>query len=292
MTATAAVPAAAPARANPARRGPGVARVVAAEWSKLTSLRSPAAIAVVTVAVSGVLTWLSANASSTDPGFDPMGSVATGLPLAQVGLLVLGVLVGTGEFSTGTFRTTFTAVPRRLPVLVAQLVVTAAAAVVVSVLAVAAAVVGLLPAAGSRAMTLDLAGGGTPQLLAGMTVQLVAMALLGLALGALLRRTVPAVVAGVVLVLVLPVVLVLASDPGIGGAPPVGVAEVARPEVTAVGTVTAVLPGGAVTFLVPDAGTFDGAPDLGVGGGVAVLAVWVLVPLGVAAVRLRARDLV
>ncbi|MBB2924453.1 ABC transporter permease subunit [Cellulomonas cellasea] len=289
MTATAAAPVRAGAR--PARRGPSLPRVVAAEWTKLTSLRSPAAIGVVTVTVSGVLTWLSANASSTDPGFDPTGSLGTGLPLAQVGLLVLGVLVATGEFSTGTFRTTFTAVPRRLPVLVAQLVVTAAAALVVSVLAVAAAVVGLLPAAGSRGMTLDLAGGGTPQLLVGMTLQLVAMALLGLALGALLRRTVPAVVAAVVLVLVLPVALMLASDPGLGGAPPVGV-EYTEPEVTAVSTVTAVLPGGAVTYLVPDAGGVPGAPDLGVGGGVAVLAAWVLVPLGVAAVRLRARDLV
>lgn len=290
MTATAAAPTPAPSRALPARRGPSLGRVVAAEWSKLTSLRSPAAIAVASVAVSGVLTWLAANASSTDPGFDPMGSLGTGLPLAQVGLLVLGVLIGTGEHSTGTFRSTFTAVPRRLPVLVAQVVVTAAAALVVSVLAVAAAVVGLLPAAGSRGMTLDLAGGGTPELLAGMSVQLVVMALLGLALGALLRRSVPAVVAAVVLVLVLPVALLLASDPGIGGAAPVGAVD--EPEVTAVGTATAVLPGGAATYLVPDAGGFDGAPDLGVAGGAAVLAVWVLVPLGVAAVRLRTRDLV
>lgn len=290
MTATAATRPPAPARVLPARQGPRVGRVVAAEWSKLTSLRSPAAVAVASVAVSGVLTWLSANASSTDPGFDPMDSFGTGLPLAQVGLLVLGVLVGTGEFSTGTFRSTFTAVPRRLPVLGGQLVVTAAAALVVSVLAVAAAVVGLLPAAGSRGMTLDLTGGG-PQLLTGMAFQLVAMALLGFALGALLRRTVPAVVAAVVLVLVLPVVLMIASDPGFGGAPPVGVAASA-PEVTAVGTVTAVLPGGAVTYLVPGTGGFDGAPDLGVGGGAAVFAAWVLVPLGVAAVRLRTRDLV
>lgn len=291
MTATTAVPTSAPPRARPARPGPSLPRVVAAEWGKLTSLRSPAVIAVVSVAVSGVLTWLAASASSTDPGFDPLDSLGTGVPLAQVGLLVLGVLVGTGEFSTGTFRTTFTAVPRRLPVLVAQLVVTAAAGLVVSVLAVAAAVLGLLPAAGSRGMTLDLAGGGTPQVLVALTAQLLAMAVLGLALGAVLRRSVPAVVAAVVLVLVLPVVLAVASDPGITGAPPVGVAA-GPPEVTAVGTVTALLPGVAATYLVPGTGGFDGAPDLGVAGGAAVLAAWVLVPLGAAAVRLRTRDLV
>jgi ABC-2 type transport system permease protein len=288
---TTAVPlrAPAPARTAAAGRGPGLPRVVAAEWGKLVSLRSTLVIAVVTVAVSGVVTHLSASASSTDPGFDPLGSLTTGLPLAQIGTLVLGILVGAGEFSTGTFRSTFTAVPRRLPVLAAQVVATTGVLLVVSVLAVAAAVLGLLPAAGSRGMTVDVVGGQTPQVLAGMVGLLVGLGLVGLAFGALLRRPVPAVVLAVVLVLVLPVALMLASDPALSGALP-GPA-VAEPAVTPVGTVVTVLPGGAAAYLVPGEGTFDGAPDLGVAGGAAVLALWVLVPLALAAWRLRARDL-
>lgn len=265
-------------------RGPTLARVVSAEWSKVTGLRSTTAIALSTIVVSGGLTYLAANASSTDPGFDPMGSLTTGLPLAQVGMLVLGVLVGTGEFSTGTFRSTFTAVPRRLPVLVAQAVVTAVLALLVALLAVGAAVLGLLPAAGSRDLALDLTGDGTPQVLAGMVGLLVGMALVGLAVGALLRRPVAAVTTAVGLVLVLPVALLLAGQ----GTDPM--APAVPGEVDPAGTVVTFLPGGAGMLLVPEGG-MDGTPDLGVAGGALVLACWVLVPLAVAGFRLRTRDL-
>lgn len=278
--------------ASSGRRGPTFPRVVAAEWTKLTSLRSSYAVAAATVVVSGVLTFLAANASSGDPGFDPRGSLTAGLALAQIGPLVLGVLVGTGEFSTGTFRTTFTAVPRRAPVLVAQTVVTGAFALLVALLAVGAAVAGVLPAAASRGMAVDLAGDGTPHVLAGATLLLVAMALLGHALGALVRRPVPAVVLAVVLVLVLPVVLLLASDVGtdpLAAAPAAG--DVPAQQV-AVNTVVTLLPAGAGQLLTMTPGTtgLDGAPDLGPWGGGLVLAAWVAVPLVVAAARLRVRD--
>src|SRR5690606_7213654 len=120
--------------------GPTLLRVVAAQWTALTSLRSSWWAAALTVVVSGVLTHLSAQASSVDPGFDPLGSLTSGVVLSQVPPLVLGVLVGTGDFSTGAFRTTYVAVPRRWPVLVAQTVATAAFALLTAVAAVAAAV--------------------------------------------------------------------------------------------------------------------------------------------------------
>ena len=267
-----------------AGRGPGFPRVLLAEWTKLTSLRSRAVIAAATVATSGALTSLAANASSTDPGFEPLDSLTSGLMLGQIGTLVLGVLVGTGEFSTGAFRTTFVAVPRRLPVLAAQVVATAAYALVVSVLAVVATVLGLLPAAGSRGIALDLTGDGTPQLLGGMVAFLVAMALVGLAFGSLLRRPVPAVIVTVALVLVLPVVLALASEP----ADPMEASAAPTPD--AMSTVVAFLPSEAGMRLVSQ-GAVEGAPDLGPGGAGAVLAGWILLPLAASAVRLRRRDL-
>ena len=82
------------------RTGPSLARVIGAEWTKVLGLRSSAVVVVVTALVSGAVTYLSANASSSDPGFDPLDSLTTGLPVAVIGPLVLGVLVGTGEFST------------------------------------------------------------------------------------------------------------------------------------------------------------------------------------------------
>jgi ABC-2 type transport system permease protein len=247
---------------------------------------------VVTAVVSGVVTYLSANASSSDPGFDPLDSLTTGLPVAVIGPLVLGVLVGTGEFSTGTFRSTFAAVPRRLPVLAAQVVVTAGLALVAAVLAVAAAVVGILPPAASRGITPDLLSEGTPQSLIGAAGFLVGAALFGLAAGALLRRTMPAMLAAIVVTLILPVVLMLASE--LATDPMAVPAESGVPTSTAVvNTIITFTPTGAGSLLTaPSASGVDGAPDIGMIGAGLVLAAWVLVPLGVAALRLRRRDLV
>lgn len=274
------------ARALPAsRRAVTFGRVVTAEWTKLTSLRSPWWTGAVTVAVGGVITYLSAKASSGDPGFVPADSLTTGLLLAQLGPLVLGVLVGAGEFRTGAFRSTFTVVPRRWPVLAAQAVVTAGFSLVLAVLTLAACVVGVLPAASSRAMTLDLAADGTPGVLAGSVLFLVGLALLGLAVGALLRRTVPALVSAIVLVLVLPVVLMLAAEPAMGAA-------VESEGLTFPGTLTTLLPGtaGQLMTMPADVGAMDGAPNLGPVGGGLVLATWVVALLALAVVRLRTRD--
>ncbi|GED08457.1 ABC transporter permease subunit [Cellulosimicrobium cellulans] len=288
---TAATPAAvrtSPAVARTTHRGPTFARVVGSEWTKLTSLRSSWWAAGLTVAVSAALTYLSAQASSVDPGFDPMGSLTSGLLLAQVPPLVLGVLVGTGEHSTGTFRTTFVAVPRRWPVLAAQTVVTAAFALLTAVLAVGAAALALVPSAQARGIDLDLASDGTPRVLGGMVLLLVATALLGLALGALLRRPVPALTVAVLVVLVLPVALVLAAD--LASDPLAASADV-PPAQAAVNTAVTFLPAGAGSLLTTE-GPVEGAPDLGAWGGGIVLAAWVAVPLALAALRLRTRDVV
>ncbi|MFF2267092.1 hypothetical protein ACFVTZ_02425 [Cellulosimicrobium cellulans] len=276
----------APARTTP--RGPTLARVVGSEWTKLTSLRSSWWAAALTVAVSAALTYLSAQASSVDPGFDPLGSLTSGLLLAQVPPLVLGVLVGTGEHSTGTFRTTFVAVPRRWPVLAAQTVVTAAFALLTAVLAVGAALLALVPSAQARGIALDLASDGTPQVLGGMVLLLVATALLGLALGALLRRSVPALTVAVLVVLVLPVALVLAADLA---SDPLAASAGVPPAQAAVNTAVTFLPAGAGSLLTAE-GAVEGAPDLGALGGGLVLATWVAVPLALAGVRLGTRDVV
>ncbi|MEW1957682.1 ABC transporter permease subunit [Kineococcus sp. NPDC059986] len=272
--------------------GPSFPRVVHAEWTKLLGLRSTHVVVVATVGLVGFLTHLSSSASAGDPGFVPTRGLADVLPLAFLGVLVLGVVVGAGEHSTGTFRSTFAAVPQRIPVLLAQAVVTAAVALWTGVLSVAAAVLGILPAAASREMTPDLATAGVPGLLLGSGGFLVGAGLLGLAFGALLRRPVPALVAAVVLFLVAPVVLSIAADTGDD---PVAVHDPEDPPAATavVNTVESFTPVGAGAVLTnPGGGGLDGAPDLGAAGSALVLGCWVAVPLTVAAVRLRRRDLV
>lgn len=279
-------------RTRPTAARPRLGRVVASEWTKLVSLRSPWWTAAVTVVVAGAITYLSAQASSGDPGFEPLGSLTTGLALAQLGPLVLGVLAGAGEFGTGAFRTTFTTVPRRWPVLAAQAVAVAGFTLVLGVLTAAVSVLALLPSAASRGMTVDLTTDGTPGVLLGIALLVVGLALLGLALGALLRRSVPALVAALLLVLVLPVVVMTAGDPLAGGTAPAAGAVVEAAGPTVAGTVGVLTPGVAGSLMtMPSTSTaMDGAPDLGPVGGGLVLAGWVLVLLGAAAVRLRTRD--
>ena len=50
----------------------------------------------------------------------PLDIALAGVNVAQLAIGVLGVLVITGEYSTGMIRATLTAVPKRLPVLWAK----------------------------------------------------------------------------------------------------------------------------------------------------------------------------
>src|SRR5207237_1961690 len=50
----------------------------------------------------------------------PLDIALAGVNVSQLAIAVLGVLVITGEYSTGMIRASFTAVPRRLPVLWAK----------------------------------------------------------------------------------------------------------------------------------------------------------------------------
>lgn len=274
------------------RRGPTFLRLVASEWTKLVSLRSTWWVAAVTVAVALTVTSLAADASSGDPGFVPARSLPDGVGLSQLGTLVLGVLAGTADFRTGAFRATFTAAPRRGLVLAARTVATAGAGAVVALLTLAASVLGILPAARSRGMSLDLGAGSTPQVLLGSGLLLLGMALLGLGLGSLLRRTVPATVAALTLVFVLPVGISLGSEMSTSPAEMTAEAPAGPEGLDPVSTVTAFLPGDAAFRMTTTAedGGVDGAPDLGPWGGGLVFAAWVALPLAAATLRLRTRD--
>ncbi|MCM0640034.1 ABC transporter permease subunit [Cellulomonas wangsupingiae] len=277
----------APKVAPSTRSGPTFGRVLTAEWTKIVSLRSPWWIAAVTVAVAGLLTYVSAQASSVDPGFRPVGDLSSGLLLAQLGPLVLGVLVGAGEFRTGVFRTTYTVVPRRWPALTAQTLALAAFALVVAVLTTVVCVLGLLPSAGARGIPLDLASGHTPGILLGMVLLLVGLALFGQAIGALLRRTVPAMVTALFLAVLLPfsVMSAFPAAPTVPGE--------AAPDTSVAGMIAVLSPGAAQTMVVePSVANMagDGVPDLSQVDGGLVLAAWILVLLAAAVLRLRTRD--
>jgi ABC-2 type transport system permease protein len=123
--------------------------VLRSEWIKLRSLRSTTWSYLIVIAISlGMALIMSLSMSDGMNG----GAGASSMPAAeQVSLIVqssvfgvffgqlvagvLGVLVISGEYSTGMIRSTLTAVPKRLPALAAKAVVLFVATFVVGLLA-------------------------------------------------------------------------------------------------------------------------------------------------------------
>jgi len=268
--------AARPSRGAPARPGVTFPRVLAAEWTKLTSVVSNPWLALGTVVAAALTAYGLGLFVRADDGRSGSWVVVSGFLLAQIGFLVLGAGVGTSDHTTGTARVTFTAVPRRQPVLAAQVVVTTVAAAVTAALALGASYLATTGPRAGEAPALDPAVPGTLRVLVGFVGVGVAFALLGLGLGALLRRPADAIVTGIVLTFLLD--FFLQGNPG-----------------RFTDTVRALLPSAGRRLLEDDAAVavLDAAtygPQLGPWGGGAVLAAWVVLVLGAAAYRLARHD--
>jgi ABC-2 type transport system permease protein len=188
--------------------GPGMGwsslpETLRAEWTKLRTLPGTpwllAAIVALTVAASS-----AATAAVTCPAggcaIDPARTSLTGIYLGQALAAVLGVLVISGEYSTGMIRTTFTAMPRRATVLAAKAVIITGLVLVAGTVAVAGSLLagrillaghGLTPAHGYPALT--LADGPVLRAAAGSVLYLTLIALLSLGTATIIRDPAPAI---------------------------------------------------------------------------------------------------
>jgi len=124
-------------------------QVLRSEWIKLWSLRSTRySLLLAFVAMAGLGPLIAAismgrwsHLSPSDRlNFDSIDRSLGGYHIAQLAIAVLGVLVISGEYSTGQIRSSLMAVPRRLPVLWAKLLVFAAVSFVLMIFAMAMAV--------------------------------------------------------------------------------------------------------------------------------------------------------
>ena len=119
--------------ATVSRRAVTFPRILRSEWLKLQTLRSTwftllAAVLVLVIASGIIANHVHDNLAHGAVFRDPEDRDVLTLPfrgfgLSQLVMGVLGVLAITGEYATGTIRASFTAVPRRLPVLWAKVVV-------------------------------------------------------------------------------------------------------------------------------------------------------------------------
>lgn len=186
-------------------------RILNAEWGKLRALRSTWAlfgtVAILTVALAGVIGW-NANrlAGASNTPAEIISRAFLGIDVFSLFLGAFGIMAVTGEYSSGLIRSTFAAVPRRLPVLGAKAAALAALAVPIMILvcAVSLAVGQSFAPAAAR---LGPGDAGVARAILGAAVAPVALALIGLGLGALLRHTATALTVYVLLILVAPAVL-------------------------------------------------------------------------------------
>jgi ABC-2 type transport system permease protein len=181
---------------------------------------------------------------------------------------VLGVLLVTGEYATGTFRASFAAVPRRLPVLWAKAAVLAAAILAVAVPATLAAFLAGQSTLAAEDLDIGLGAPGVARAVLGAALYLAAVGLLGLGLGALLRGTAGATAALFGVLFGLQLLVELVPDPW--------------PE--RIARYLPVPAGSAVTSVAP------GPESLGPWAGLGLLCGYVAVLLGLAAFLLRRRD--
>jgi ABC-2 type transport system permease protein len=192
------------------------AGLLAAEWTKIRSVRSTvwSLLAFVVVAIGFstlVATVVSNNWNKPGPHpnhatlvTDPTALIfGAGFGIGQLAICVLGVIVISSEYSSGTIRASLLAAPLRLPMLAAKAVVFALLDLVASAITVFA--VFFISTAILRShVSITLSQPGVARADIGAILYLTVLGLFALGIGGLIRHTAGAIATVIALVLVVP----------------------------------------------------------------------------------------
>jgi hypothetical protein len=195
-----------PAAPASAARAPALkvtpARVLRSEFTKFRSLRSTvytllAAVALM-IGIGALFSAVTASQfhtfSAADRAtFDPIGISLTGVAFAVVAFGVLGVLMMSGEYSTGMIRSSLTVVPRRLPVLWAKLAVFTGAIFSISLVASFISFFAGQALLSGHHLSVALSAPGALRSVIGAALYITVAGLIGVSLGALFRNTAAAI---------------------------------------------------------------------------------------------------
>lgn len=130
-------------------------------------------------------------------------------------VIVFGCIAITGEYSTGMIRTTLTTVPKRLPALLARVIVLfSVTAVVTAVAYTVAAFISWLLCAGSGGVVDPFFTAETLSNIGSLALGLGLIVVLALCIGTIARSSAAAIAVGMGLYLVLPIVLALIAQLG------------------------------------------------------------------------------
>ena len=188
--------------------------MVRSEWIKMRSLRSTFwAYAATIVAGIGFSLLFALAVSSGDGGaMGPgagiaLGTSTLGLTFAQLPIAVLGVLVISGEYSTGMIRSTLTAVPKRLPALWAKAAVFAVVTFVVGLVVTFGSYFATAPILAGKGISSSITDPGLAVGLAGGALFLALVGVISLGIGTMLRSSAGGIAGAIGLLLLAPIVL-------------------------------------------------------------------------------------
>jgi len=202
--------------------GPVLAGATRSEWTKLRTVRSTMwallFTAVSTVVFGVLLTALEVSRwdqrSLTEiKGFDPLLYSFAGLNVAQLSVGVLGVLVMTSEYATGSIKLTFGATPQRALVLAAKVAVFSAVVAAVSIVSCAVVFFTCQALLAPRHAGVSITDPHVLRAVLGGVVHIVLIGAIAVGLGATLRRTAGAVALLFAVLLVLPGLVTLLPSP-------------------------------------------------------------------------------
>ena len=222
MSATAETTRPGSARTATGAGGVTLANVVRSEWTKLWSLRSTRWTLLVAflgqaglgplVAAIQMGRW-SQLAPHDRLTYDSINTAVGGYHLAQLAIGVLGVLVITGEYSTGMIRSSLMAVPRRLPVLWAKILVYAAVTFVLMLIASLISFFAVQAIVTQHHVQQSIGAPGALRTVIGAALYMTALAVMCTGIGGILRNTAGGIATFVGLLFVLPgIVAILPSS--------------------------------------------------------------------------------
>jgi len=193
-----------------------------AEWTKLRTVPGTGWLLLVVVVLTVGLSWLATSAVHFQARElqDQVKISLVGVQAGQAVVAVLGVLIITGEYSSGMIRSTLAAIPRRWPMLAAKATVLTGMVLLAGTVAVLGSLMLArltLPGNGFTATNgftvLSLTDPQTLRATAGSILYLALIGLLSLGMATLIRDT--AVAVGVVLGLLylFPILIQVVGDP-------------------------------------------------------------------------------
>ena len=188
-------------------------RVFVSEWTKLRSVRSTrwallAAVAL-TIGLAAIASAVTVSQWAGMPleeraSFNALQPGMVGLSFAQLAIGVLGVLFISAEYSTGMIRSSFGAVPRRLPMLWAKAGTYAAVTLALMIPATLVAFFASQWILSGQHIQIAFSQAGVARAVIGAGAYLTVLGVFALGLGAIIRNTAGAITTLVGVPFVLP----------------------------------------------------------------------------------------